>query len=93
MAQAYFVECYWPGVSEQELTATVEKLAREADDSGPVLLESILVPADEIVISVVAGPSLEKVRAWARTAGLPADRITECVRLTCRASRLVRSGR
>jgi hypothetical protein len=44
-------------------------------------VESTLVAADEIVLSVFEADSPEAVRSSAARAGLAAERIVECVRL------------
>jgi len=48
----YFVECYWPGVSEAQVAAAVDRF----DDQRVRCLETILVTADEIVLCVVEAP-------------------------------------
>jgi hypothetical protein len=81
VTQTFFVECYWPGVSEHDVASAVERLPNEESVS---LLESILVPDDEIVLCVFEGPSAEAVRASACSCGLPAERIVDCVQLPVR---------
>ncbi len=74
----YFVECYWPNVDEGRLEAVVEKLTTD-DQADISWLSSILIPGDEIVLCVAIGPSEEAIRATARRAGLPAERVVSCV--------------
>jgi hypothetical protein len=83
VAQAYFVECYWPGVSESDVTTAVGRLP---NDDSVSLVGSILVPADEILLCVFEGPSAEAVRASAHSCGLPAERIVDCVQLPARGT-------
>jgi Protein of unknown function (DUF4242) len=78
VTHTYVVECYWPGVDELQLTEAVERIPRNGDASW---MNSILIPADEIVLCVVEAPSAEAVRASARRAGLPAERIVTCVQV------------
>jgi hypothetical protein len=74
----YFVECYWPNVDELRLGEVVERLA--ADERTDVAwVSSILIPDDEIVLCLATGPSGEAVRATARRAGLPAERVVPCI--------------
>ena len=83
MSQTYFVECYWPGVDEARLEAAVTRLTSVEDgDSTVRWVDSTLIPADEIVLCVFEGPSATAVRATADGAGLPSERITECVRFS-----------
>jgi hypothetical protein len=77
----YFLECYWPGVNAEQIAAA---LARFGD--GPVRpLDTILVPADEIVLCVVEGDSDRQIRDAAYRAGLPSERVVECVHLVSHA--------
>jgi hypothetical protein len=83
MAQTYFVECYWPGVDEARLDAAVTRLTSAEDGDASVRwVDSTLIPADGIVLCVFEGPSAMAVRATADGAGLPSERIIECVRFS-----------
>jgi hypothetical protein len=82
VTQTYVVECYWPGVDELQLTQAVERLAESPQyDEGASWTSSILIPVDEIVLCLVEATSTEAVRASARRAGLPAERIVTCVQI------------
>jgi hypothetical protein len=81
VTNTYVVECYWPGVDELQLTEAVERIARDVDASW---MNSILIPDDEIVLCVVEATSADAVRASARRAGLPAERIVTCVQVETR---------
>jgi hypothetical protein len=72
------LECYWPGVSERLVTET---LARGAAMATVRHLDSVLIPADEIVLSLFEGPSAEAVLSATRRAGLPSERVVESVRV------------
>jgi hypothetical protein len=88
MAQAYLVECYWPGVDERRVEKAVAKLERTRDLAGAVSwVESVLIPEDEIVFCVFEAPSADAVRASADRAGLPAERIVTCVQLPTQTAR------
>jgi hypothetical protein len=78
MARTYLVECYWPGVSEALLAESMDVAAR-AD--GVRHLESLLIPADEIVLAVFEASSTESVGEATRAAALPCERVIEIVRL------------
>ena len=83
----YFVECYWPGVDEQKLTSAVERLMTVHNAESIAWINSILVPEDEIVLCVAQAPSAEALRASARRAGLPAERVVQCVQIGPQAGR------
>ena len=88
--QTYLVECYWPGVSEPQLVDAIARTGREGEtvtDEGVRLVESILIPTDEIVLCVFEGSSAGAVRAAAQRAGLPAERVVESVRVSPRSER------
>jgi hypothetical protein len=74
----YFVECYWPNVDELRLGEVVDQLERD-EQANVAWLSSILIPHDEIVLCLATGPSPEAIRATARRAGLPAERVVACV--------------
>ncbi len=78
----YFVECYWPGVSRAQLAAAVDRL----DDDQVRCLDTILVTADEIVLCVVEAASEAEILAAASRAGLPQERVVECVRVGSRTA-------
>jgi hypothetical protein len=84
-SRSYVVECYWPGVSEEKLTAA----ARRADEAASALRElgadvdfvgSILVPADETVFCLFDGIE-EDVREASERAGVPFERVLESLRV------------
>jgi hypothetical protein len=78
----YFVECFWPGVSETQLAAALDRLRNRRVRP----LDTILVPADEIVLCVVEAESESAVRAAAGRAGLPSERVVECVQVVAGAT-------
>ena len=83
--QTYLVECYWPGVSEPQLLDAIAHTGSEGDtvtDDGVRLVDSVLIPTDEIVLCVFEGSSEGAVRAAAQRAGLPAERVVESVRVS-----------
>lgn len=78
----YFVECYWPGVSQAQLMAVLGRLGNDRVRS----LSTILVPADEIVLCVVEAASEPEILAAATRAGLPSERVVECVQVASSAT-------
>jgi hypothetical protein len=83
--RSYLVECYWPGVSANALTAAA-RLAHEASidlRSGGHRIEflgSILVPKDETVFCQFEGAEAD-VRAVMAKAGIPVERVLESLRI------------
>jgi hypothetical protein len=83
--ESYLVECYWPGVDEEKLAATLKRLRSAASAlrrrGGDVtFLGSILVPADETVFALFDGFEAD-VRAANERAGVPFDRVLESRRM------------
>jgi hypothetical protein len=51
--RTYLVECYWPGVGEQQLVRVIGRaLGREVIWTDVTWVQSVLVLADEIVLRV-----------------------------------------
>jgi hypothetical protein len=72
----YLAECYWPGVTAARLAAAA---ARAADDVEATCTELILIPDDEIVLALFQASSAAAVTHASRRAGLPAERIVQCL--------------
>jgi hypothetical protein len=83
LAARFLVECYWPGITAEELKrmeARIELAQRQmAGMAGTPYLGAILVPADEAVFCLYAAPTAEEVRQAAERADTPIDRIKECL--------------
>jgi len=82
--RSYLVECYWPGISrenvadtERRLRARVSVLRSEGRDV--CYLGSILVPADESLFCLFDGEEAD-VRAVTELAGVPFGRVLESLR-------------
>jgi len=85
--QWHMAECLLPGLSR----ATAEALGRRVRQelAGPpgsqaTYLGSLLMPEDEVLLCLFAGPEAE-VRALSERAGLPFERILACVGVGWRA--------
>lgn len=77
----FLVERYWPGVDEETLRAALPRLEQAAGTltrgGRPVdHIGSLLMPADEVVFSVIRADSEAIVRELNRRADLPVDRIS-----------------
>jgi len=82
MTRMYLVECYWPGVSETRLADAIARVAVEpGSGDGVRWLDSILVPADETVLSVFGGATAAVIGQAAGQARLPAERVVECIQI------------
>ncbi len=80
----YFAECFWPGVTETDLTkldARVRALDRTSRRTRVRYTGALLIPRDEVVFCFFSGPSADAVRAAATRAGIPFERILESVRI------------
>jgi len=72
------VECMLPGLTEEharELDARVREHSSAA--GGVSYLGSLLMPEDEVLFCMFAGP-LEEVRAVSEQAAIPFERIVSC---------------
>ena len=85
--QWHVAECLLPGLSR----ATAEALSRHVrqEIAGPpgtqvTYLGSLLMPEDEVLLCLFAGPAAE-VREVSERAGLPFERILACVGVGWRA--------
>jgi hypothetical protein len=77
-AREYVVECFWPGVQDGDLEELDARIAAVAG-AGVRYQGSILMRADEVVLCLFAG-SEDDVRAVAKRASIPFERILESVR-------------
>ena len=78
----YVAECFWPGVTGDdlaELEARAKAVAGESDGVG--YLGSMLMPGDEVVFCFFDATSREAVQAVAERARIPFERIVESVRV------------
>ncbi len=80
----YVVECFWPGVGEDDLSALDERVAgvvAELNERGqPVrYLGSMLMRGDDVVLCLFQGPEAA-VQTAATQAEIPFERILEAVR-------------
>jgi hypothetical protein len=74
-------ECLLPGLSlatAQALGRRVRQELAAPSGRGVVFLGSLLMPQDEVLLCLFAGPEAE-VRAVSERAGLPFERILGCV--------------
>jgi len=85
--RTFLVERYWPGVDEATARTVVWSLEREARamtaEGIPVEhVGSILMPADQVVFSLIAATDEASARQLSARVGAPADRIAVAIRLT-----------
>ncbi len=81
-AGTFLVERYWPGIDEIQLETALRNLERAARatraEGRPVEhVGSILMPADQVVLSVIRAETEATVREVNERAELPIDRIAE----------------
>lgn len=79
-------ECFWPGVTAQDVADAGERVRQASrstggDDSFARYLGSILVPTDEIALVFLEAASIAAAGELARQAAIPSERILEIVRL------------
>ena len=87
----YAAKCFWPGVSEPRLrdaAAAAEAHARTAAFAGALYL-----PGDELVLGLFESASRADVKRASELAGMPCERVIECVWVTPRRPQNHSSGR
>jgi hypothetical protein len=77
----FIAECFWPGVSESDLSALDERAQRRVEElsqSGENVryLGSLLLRVDEVVLCRFEGDA-DAVRVAAKSAAIPFERILE----------------
>ena len=80
----FLIERFWPGVTPARANAATARLGRvakclDADGIGVRHLRSALLPADEVVWTVVEAGSRAAVIAVTERASYPVDRISETI--------------
>ena len=85
-ATEYVAECFWPGVTKNDLVRLDARVRASVDrtDGGPDRVRyrgALLLPTDEVVFCFFDGPSAEAVEAVARSAKIPFERILPSVRV------------
>lgn len=80
----FLVERYWPGIDEagaRSVVAVLDARAREMSANGEEVshVGSILMPADEVVFSLISARDEAAVRALNERANAPLDRIATAV--------------
>ncbi len=83
-ARTFVVERFWPGVTPalaQEVAGRLTEAAAGFSREGRAVryVGSVLLPADEVMVSVVEAAAPDVVRGVAARAGHAADRITESI--------------
>ena len=82
----FLVERYWPGIDLATLRPVLERLdavarAMTADGTPVEHVGSILMPVDEVVVSLISARDEALVRELNERAELPVDRITVAISL------------
>ena len=83
--RTFVVECYWPGMTEEQARETLERvihIAREAcpaDGAWP--LGCLLLPSDGMALYLFVAPNEAAVRQIGSRAEVPFDRIIESIHI------------
>lgn len=82
--KTFLVERYWPGVDEaiaRTVVANLERAARDMTAEGTPVehVGSILMPADQVVFSLIEAGDEAVVRQVNQRANVPLDRIAAAV--------------
>lgn len=84
----YAAKCFWPGASEPRVRAAAAAAARDATFEGALYL-----PGDELVLGLFESASRAEVKRASELAGLPCERVIECVWVTPRRPHNHASGK
>ena len=80
---AFVVECYWPGMLEQDARRALDRVTRFAGEASRGLsvrsLGCVLMPSDGMALFLFAASNEDVVRGVGRLAEVPFDRIVESV--------------
>jgi hypothetical protein len=80
------VECYWPGITEDEVRDALARIARApigtTTSGSPVRpMGCILMPSDGLALFLFEAPSAAMVHDRGTWAEVPFDRVVEAVRI------------
>ena len=89
-SRTFLVERYWPGVDEamaRKVVSSLEGAALEMTAEGTPVehVGSILMPADQVVFSLIAAADETVARQLNERADLPVDRIAAAITLALRS--------
>jgi hypothetical protein len=81
--QTYVVECYWPGMIEEDARTILDQVMELRGEASPGRslwsLGCVLMPADGMALFLLTAPSEDAVRRASRQAEVPFDRIIESI--------------
>jgi hypothetical protein len=75
----YTAKCYWPGVDEAELRATVANAAEPRQSREAFFRGALHLPGDDLVLCLFESSSRAAVKRASEEAGLPCERVIETV--------------
>jgi hypothetical protein len=88
--QTFLVERYWPGVDEaiaRSVVTSLERAARAMTAEGTPVehMGSILMPADQVVFSLIEATDEQAARLVNERADVPLDRIAAAIAFNLRS--------
>jgi hypothetical protein len=76
----YTAKCYWPGVDEDALRASVARAGRESGQRPATAFRGALyLPRDDLVLCLFDSSSRVAVKRASEQAGMPCERVIETV--------------
>jgi hypothetical protein len=83
--RTFVVECYWPGITEEQVREALSRVAPPPVSGGPAnevkSVGCILIPSDGMALFLFRGGSDDLVRDWSENAEVPFDRIVESIHI------------
>ena len=81
--QTFVVECYWPGMIEEDARNILDRVMELGGEASPgwsvCSLGCVLMPADGMALFLLTAPSEDIVRHAGQLTEAPFDRIVESV--------------
>jgi len=87
----YAAKCFWPGVSEPRVRDAAVAASEHA--RGAAFEGALYLPGDELVLGLFESASRAEVKRESERAGMPCERVIECVWVTPRRPHNHSSGR
>ena len=73
----YTAKCFWPGISEPQVRRAAAAAEQDADQA--LFQGALYLPGDELLLALFESSSRVAVKRASELAGMPCERVIECV--------------